>query len=270
MNVEVDASVILNGIKANKLNKDKDAKAAFADGVEDVTGGTVTNIDAKTVNTQRRSLMDEKATEVSFTVVLEELVDEGADYATVSETLLQSVKADLAASVEDATLEAALVNAAAASGSDVLAEVGVDVEASVAAVEDATSTFEVTAVSETAGRPYAQDRRRRSDRRRVDRRHSRARRIRGQEGQQVGKGLPRHHEGEHLPRHGLQVDQAQEGAEGREVRGVAVQKEGQEGQEGQEEKVSAGGWESGLCFLRPVYSGGLNNNYPQLRLLQPS
>ena len=151
MNVEVDASVILNGIKANKLNKDKDAKAAFADGVEDVTGGTVTNIDAKTVNTQRRSLMDEKATEVSFTVVLEELVDEGADYATVSETLLQSVKADLAASVEDATLEAALVNAAAASGSDVLADVGVDVEASVAAVEDATSTFEVTAVSETAG-----------------------------------------------------------------------------------------------------------------------
>ena len=36
------------------------------------------------------------------------------------------------------------MNAAAASGSDVLADVGVDVVASVAAIEDATSTFEVT------------------------------------------------------------------------------------------------------------------------------
>ena len=94
--------------------------------------------------------MDKKATEVSFTIVLEELVDEGANYASASEKLVESVTEELAASVEDGTFEAALANAAAASGSDVLADVEVDVEASVAALEDATSTFEVAAVGETA------------------------------------------------------------------------------------------------------------------------
>ena len=45
---------------------------------------------------------------------------------------------------------ASLASAAEASGSDVLASVVVDVDASVVSLEDATSTFEVAAVSETA------------------------------------------------------------------------------------------------------------------------
>ena len=91
VNVEVGASVIVNGIKANKFNKDEDAKAAFAEGVVEVTGGTVTNIVAKTVNTQRRSLMDEKATEVSFPVVLEELGAQGRGVALHHPTLVDVV-----------------------------------------------------------------------------------------------------------------------------------------------------------------------------------
>ena len=146
----MDAAVILAGIERKKFNKDEPAKKAFCDSVEEIIEAGCENPRAKEVTSRRPSLVDKSAAEVQFTVVLEELVDEGADYATVSNTLFESIKEDLAASVEDATLEAALANVAAASGSAPLADVEVDVEASVAALEDATSTFEVAAVGETA------------------------------------------------------------------------------------------------------------------------
>ena len=148
------ASVFVEGIDAKEFNNDKVAQDTFCDAVEEVTKKVCIDARAKEVPSEEeavRRLADDGETEVSFTIVVEELVDLGVDYASASDTILTSVTKSFQSAVKDGTFLASLASAAEASGSDVLASVVVDVDASVVSLEDATwSTFEVTAVSETA------------------------------------------------------------------------------------------------------------------------
>ena len=93
---------------------------------------------------RRRRLEDaDEAAEVEFLVVVDEVADDGAASASAAGEVFDSVMALLDASLDDATLQAALVGAAEDSGSAALADVEIDVEASRAALEDASYTFSI-------------------------------------------------------------------------------------------------------------------------------
>ena len=94
---------------------------------------------------RRRRLEDaEETAEVEFLIVVDEVVaDDGAASASAAGEVFDSVMALLDASLDDSTLQAALVGAAEDSGSAALADVEVDVEASQAALEDASYTFSI-------------------------------------------------------------------------------------------------------------------------------
>ena len=163
----VKTGISLDGVNAEKLSKDK---VAISD-ISKVIGswgisielaiftlpvrkthlhfqlGEITRLlDYK----RRRRLADgdeEDGALVQFTILVTSEIDAEVDYAEIEETIFSAVTAELQTSVEDKTLETALVAAAEASESDVLADVAVAEEATIAYIsENATSTYELTAV----------------------------------------------------------------------------------------------------------------------------
>ena len=158
----------MDGVNAEQLSKDEAAISDISKAIDSVAQripGTLTilkvnklqgltlQIISKVITLsvkRRRRLADgdeEDGALVQFTILVTSEIDAEVDYAEIEETIFSAVTAELQTSVEDKTLETALVAAAEASESDVLADVAVAEEATIAYIsENATSTYELTAV----------------------------------------------------------------------------------------------------------------------------
>ena len=134
----------LRNVAAGAFNGEPAAIEAFRQSVVAVVPEARTTEDVVARRRRRRRLEDaDEAAEVEFLVVVDEVADDGAASASAAGEVFDSVMALLEASLDDATLQAALVGAAEDSGSAALADVEVDVEASRAALEDASYTFSI-------------------------------------------------------------------------------------------------------------------------------